>query len=319
MRITLGVTDNDWAAFLRAREHIVEANFWVPSGRNFMGRATTGEPFLFKTKAPANHLVGGGFFEGFWELRVSEAWATFGEGNGVASQAELQAAIQRYRQRNGSRYEPDPTIGCIIMRNLFFAPPGEDLPQPLGWGRSIVQGKTYDETDPDFEYVNHAFRAFQDGARLDYVWDADLRGIRLDIDERRYGEPILTRPRLGQVAFKAALLEAYGRRCAITDSRISPVLEAAHIRPFALGGRHAVTNGLLLRSDTHKLFDDGYLGVDEHYRLHVSPRLRTDFGNGRDYYRREQHGTPIALPSRPEDAPDPEALTWHMDTVFKAA
>src|SRR5207245_78783 len=38
-----------------------------------------------------------------------------------------------------------------------------------------------------------------------------------------------------------------------------PVLHAAHIRPVSEGGRHLVTNGLLLRSDVHALFDRGYV------------------------------------------------------------
>ena len=58
------------------------------------------------------------------------------------------------------------------------------------------------------------------------------------------------------------------------------MLEAAHIRPVKDGGIHGVDNGLLLRSDVHKLFDDGYLGVDGRFRLGVSSRLKLQFGNG---------------------------------------
>lgn len=319
MRITLGVTDNDWAAYLRAHDEIIEANFWVPSGRNFMGRATIGEPFLFKTKSPRAAIVGGGFYEHFWELRVSEAWSVFGHGNGVASVDELHAKIQNYRERANKAYMPDPTIGCVALRNLFFAPSGADLPPPERWGRSIVQGKTYDSSDPDFGYVSHAFNSLQGGARIDWMWDTDLYGVEIEVDERRFGEPVLTRPRLGQAGFKASLLDAYGGRCAVTDSKITPILEAAHIRPYASGGRHEISNGLLLRSDVHKLYDGGYLGVDVNHRLRVSPRLRTDFGNGTEFYHRETAGTVIALPSRSQDHPDRDALVWHMDTVFKSA
>ncbi len=39
-------------------------------------------------------------------------------------------------------------------------------------------------------------------------------------------------------------------------------MQVAHIRPVTEGGDHRLENGLLLRSDVHSLFDDGYLSVD---------------------------------------------------------
>ena len=62
----------------------------------------------------------------------------------------------------------------------------------------------------------------------------------------RYGEPVLIWPRLGQGAFRVSVTQVYDRRCAVTRERTLPILEAAHIRPFAEGGPHEVTNGLLL-------------------------------------------------------------------------
>src|SRR6185312_11100885 len=103
--------------------------------------------------------------------------------------------------------------------------------------------------------------------------------------------PRLRRPssrphRLGQHAFQAVVLDAYHRSCAITGTKIRPVLQAAHVRPLTAGGQHRLDNGLLLRSDVHTLFDRGYLAVDTRYRLQVSPRLRSEFGNGEQFYAR---------------------------------
>src|SRR5215211_3132406 len=78
-------------------------------------------------------------------------------------------------------------------------------------------------------------------------------------DIARYGSEFLTRTRLGQGAFRVLVTEAYTRRCAVTGERTLPALEAAHIQPFSKLGPHLTTNGLLLRSDLHKLFDLGYL------------------------------------------------------------
>jgi putative restriction endonuclease len=111
------------------------------------------------------------------------------------------------------------------------------------------------------------------------------------------------------------VLTSYGRRCAVTGSRIEPTLEAAHIRPVSASGVHRLDNGLLLRSDVHTLFDAGYLGIDERYRLHVSRRLRDDWSNGQEFY--DRSGSTIALPDKRVDRPAREFITWHMDTKFK--
>jgi len=63
----VAVTDKRWSDFLSARSHRTEANFWTPSSVGFRA-LTTGEPMLFKTHAPHNRLVGGGFLSGFVTL-----------------------------------------------------------------------------------------------------------------------------------------------------------------------------------------------------------------------------------------------------------
>jgi putative restriction endonuclease len=132
-----------------------------------------------------------------------------------------------------------------------------------------------------------------------------------------FGDPRLAPNRLGQQAFKGVVLHAYHGLCAITGSKIRPVLEAAHIRPVTLGGEHRLDNGLLLRSDVHTMFDRGYLAVDAGYRLQVSARLRGEFGNGDAFYAKA--GQVIALPDRKMDRPNSDFLQWHMDTIFKAS
>ena len=76
----------------------------------------------------------------------------------------------------------------------------------------------------------------------------------------------------------------------------------------------------LLRSDVHTLFDRGYLGVHPERRtLLVSSRLRSDWGNGQEFYQRSRTGEPISVPNRRADRPDSEFLAWHADTVFMAS
>ena len=108
--------------------------------------------------------------------------------------------------------------------------------------------------------------------------------------------------------------DAYERRCAITGERVLPVLEAAHIRPYAQGGEHRTDNGLLLRSDLHTLFDRGYLTVAPDLRVEISPRIREEFDNGRDYYALQ--GRSIRAPGRAADRPAIERLRWHNEELF---
>jgi putative restriction endonuclease len=130
----------------------------------------------------------------------------------------------------------------------------------------------------------------------------------------RYGEPTLIRPRLGQGAFRISVTGVYGRQCAITRERTLPILDAAHIRPYGEGGEHDVTNGLLLRTDIHRLFDLGYVTVSTEGRFEVGRRLKEDFENGRHYY--AMHGQEVAMPRDARLRPERAALEWHQSNKF---
>ena len=95
------------------------------------------------------------------------------------------------------------------------------------------------------------------------------------------------------------------------------MLEAAHIKPYALHGPHRVSNGILLWSDLHKLFDLGYVTVTPDPRLEVSPRLKTEWQNGREYY--AHHGQPLRVqPADLASQPSREFLMWHNENRFRA-
>ena len=102
----------------------------------------------------------------------------------------------------------------------------------------------------------------------------------------------------------------------MTGEKTLPVLEAAHIRPYKYDGPHALGNGLLLRSDLHKLFDAGYVTVTEEHHFEVSPRIREEYQNGREYYR--LHGSKlVSVPDDETSRPAADFLRWHNDHVFR--
>jgi len=100
------------------------------------------------------------------------------------------------------------------------------------------------------------------------------------------------------------------------NERTLPVLEGAHIKPYADGGSHELRKGLLLRSDLHTFFDRGYVTVDPtEHRVVVSRRIREEFENGQDYY--QLHGRPIRLPDDAALIPSAENLRFHSEQVFR--
>jgi putative restriction endonuclease len=299
--IFVGVTDQDWFDFLSTRQ-VDEVNFWAPSGRTIFRALLPGELFLFKLHAPHNFIVGGGIFSHASLLPLSLAWEAFAEKNGVASSAEMRRRIGRYR--SDADQKSDPTIGCRILTSPFFWPRERWIPVPEGWSRNIVVGRGYNAGEADGQYL---WRAVVERGGLETppspVYDGN-----------RYGDPILIRPRLGQGAFRVLVTDAYDRRCAVSGERTLPILDAAHIRSYADGGRHEESNGLLLRTDIHKLFDLGYVAIDEDHRFVVSGRLKADFDNGKHYY--DLHGTTLRSPTLASAAPSRNALAWHRENRF---
>jgi putative restriction endonuclease len=308
MKIWVGVTDKEWFQFLN-QINPDEVNFWQPSGSRVFRALKPGEPFLFKLHSPDNFVVGGGHFVRYSALPTSLAWDAFGPKNGVSSLEELNARLRRYRRADAAI---DPIIGCNVLAEPFFFPRSSWIPGPLNWAPNIVQGKSYDTTLAD----GHALWSSVEAALADKqsIGQASLTDGFSEQD--RYGAEYLVRGRLGQGAFRVLVTDAYERRCAVTGEMTLPVLEAAHIKPYALDGPHRVSNGILLRSDLHKLFDLGYVTVTPNLRLEVSPKLRSEWQNGREYY--AHHGQPLRVqPADLASQPSREFLTWHNENRFR--
>src|ERR1035437_2260639 len=116
-----------------------------------------------------------------------------------------------------------------------------------------------------------------------------------------------------QDSFRFAVEQAY-QQCAVTKEHSIPALEAAHIKPYSLGGFHEVNNGLLLRADIHKLFDKGYVTITPDYYFKVSEHLKSEYHNGRIYY--EMNSRKIWLPKNPANTPSRENLEYHQNEIF---
>ena len=134
-----------------------------------------------------------------------------------------------------------------------------------------------------------------------------LEDLKFSDDDRRRIAAYRRVQREQQDKFRKYVLDAYAGSCAITETNVSEVLQAAHIKPYR--GKHSqiVNNGILLRADMHLLFDAHLLSVEpETMRVHLSQRLGNS--NYRGFGGRE-----ITLPQRANDAPDRDLLAAHYD------
>lgn len=94
-----------------------------------------------------------------------------------------------------------------------------------------------------------------------------LNGDNFDDDliheaEYRKDPTIQVKIRQGQPLFRRALMILYNSECIISGCLITPILEAAHIMPHSQCADYSLSNGLLLRSDLHNLFDADLLAIN---------------------------------------------------------
>jgi putative restriction endonuclease len=306
MKLLVAITDSDWFNYL-SELRPDEVNFWQPSASSSFRALAPGEPLLFKLHSPNDFIVGGGFFSHHTVLPASFAWSAFGPKNGAKTEAEMRRRIEKYR-----RVQPgtasDYSVGCVLLQSPFFFTREEWLPVP-DWHRSIVRGKGF-STDDDIGKQLWAEVQLRLQSRAVPLQNAPA----LD-DATRFGSPQSVLPRLGQGAFRVIVTDIYKRQCALTNSHVLHVLEAAHIRPYSDGGSHHPSNGVLLRQDLHTLFDRGYLTVTPDYSVEVSRRLKEEFDNGKEYY--ALNGRRILLPDAPSYRPSVEQLAWHNENIYR--
>jgi HNH endonuclease len=311
----IGLTDPDWYSFLRTCPRVDEVNFWQPHGGRTFRVLRRGELFFFKLRAPHKAVAGFGFFERFESLPAWMAWDCFGQMNGAPDFESMIDRIRRLRREDGPSVRAgDFQIGCIMLSAPLFFAEGEWVAPPTDWASTgIQQGKRYDlRSGEGRRILEQCLSRAREGTKY---WNVEPTAQIVAEGSERYGSPVLVRPRLGQGLFSLAVRDAYAGACAVTHEHTGPVLEAAHIKPYARGGEHRVDNGLLLRRDLHRLYDRGYVTVTPDYVFRVGDRLRDEFKNGRSYYGLDR--ATIAVPRDEELCPSKELLDWHRVEIFK--
>ena len=131
-------------------------------------------------------------------------------------------------------------------------------------------------------------------------------------EEFRTEVEALVRRRIGQIEFRAGLLDYWQGRCAVTGIAQPELLRASHIKPWADCGNNAerldIYNGFLLTADWDAAFDAGLVSFDTNGAAFFSPKVtdaaRTRLGEGR------------LRSERPLTEKHRRYLTWHTARVF---
>jgi len=309
MKFYLGITAPRWFNFLRGFD-LEDVNFWRPGDTAFRA-IPQGGPFVFKLKGRINKIVGLGFFYQYIRLPISVAWDTFGTGNGFSFFNDFVLAINELRRNTKSDHE----LGCIVLTNpVFFSEP-DWLDVPDDWKPNVQSGITYSTETVIGQKLWQAIELqLHKYLTVDLDKSKSLAMIQ-NTESPQYNE-IIAKVRIGQGSFRTSVTAAYQKRCSITGERTLPALEAAHIKSYSTSGPNLASNGLLLRSDLHKLFDGGYLTVTPGLKVEVSPRIKTEFENGKEYY--QFHGKALVqMPAEKSLLPRLEYLDWHNTNVYR--
>lgn len=166
------------------------------------------------------------------------------------------------------------------------------------------------------------------------AFDDNLRQFLIAVDEslrfvdrpenssapfKRYAEQV-TRRRLHQPLFRAAVIRAYQTQCAVCRLKHGELLDAAHIRPDSdEDGLPVVSNGLSLCKIHHAAYDQNLLGIRPDRVVQINKRLLAEAdGPMLKYGLQQMHGTTITLPRLKAERPNEQALESRYE-LFKAS
>ena len=137
--------------------------------------------------------------------------------------------------------------------------------------------------------------------------------------ERRYALRQV-KARLHQTIFRAAVISAYGGRCALSGLPETSLLDAAHIAAdgHELLGQPVVTNGIPLSKLHHAAFDNHLIGIRPDYRIVVSRRLLDTRDGPTLEALKTLDGASINFPRREKDRPDRDRLAMRFDLFNEA-
>jgi putative restriction endonuclease len=284
-------TDNNWFKFLKDNDFNSFINFWTPTPWNIK-KLKPGDKWYFLLKSPIREIGGFGEFFEYKNLTAFEAWRLYGHKNGATDLQQFINSIQLYIDKNSNKFGGTKIdintyeIGCIILNNCQFwdfedYKKAED--HEIVFGKQVVKYKYFNQYDP--------FKINEQESNNDFnILREPRENYKREINQRK-----------GQSKFKGHVLKSYKNRCCITGETCPELLEAAHLQKYINNQSNHIQNGILLRVDIHRLFDNDLLFIDQNYVIHISSLIENPIY-------KQYHGCKMSLPNDLDDFPSKKSL-----------
>jgi putative restriction endonuclease len=294
-------TDLDWFQQLRSEGVKGEViNFWTPTPWN-ISRLQVNDKLYFMLKSPIRKIGGYGTFVGYKNMKASDAWRAYGRDNGVENLSELISRTDGYKSKNTKKeLTIDPEIGCILLKDPEFYDDNNfktDEEEGINFPKQVVKLKYFNKREKIIS--KEKVTTIKVSKSFELIDNNKIKRKQLTQKERK-----------GQAGFRRDILKIYDNSCSVTGVTQKEVLEAAHIQGYVNEESNNVQNGICLRVDIHKLFDNGLITIDSEYKVLISTMLKsTEYEN--------LNGKKINLPQNKIYYPSAAALENHNKLVFR--
>lgn len=288
----------------RRIEHVLalgqnaEIVLWRLAGRYLISRIRPGDLIAFSV---GGVIVGVAVYSYSLSLGYADAWKEFGPGLGVKTIDGLEQLVDCKRRQAGA--DTPAIITCRVVTDFSRLDASfldlTDLPRAESGGRLSMATDLGQQIVTRWQAHQRQRIGLEDASLV--TPDPEVRSRRSEI-------------RPGQRLFHDRAMTNYEGACIVSGETAAPALIAAHIHPFAISGNHDLTNALLLRSDLHPLFDQGYWTIGRDGRVRFSSKFQEDYPNSRyaliygDRWLKALRVAPVG-PSR-------DMLDWHLRFVF---
>lgn len=116
-----------------------------------------------------------------------------------------------------------------------------------------------------------------------------------------------------QDALRKDLLNVYGGRCAVCDTRLRPLLVASHIIPWSQDPENRCNprNAILLCKTHDAMFEAGWLVIQEDLKVRIDLPVDVDPGSDVSAFLEQSTSSSIQI-QRDQYQPAPEFLRWRI-------
>lgn len=227
--------------------------------------------------------------------------------------------LLRYKWRRGGRGQPDNVAlrNAMIHRDplIWFRHIGKSMYLPIFPVWVVGEEPESQQVLVSLEDVGVPEAYSEPSSPADLV----LADPGVTTAQRSYRRQLI-RQRAHQPAFRAQVLYAYRRLCALCRLRRPELLDAAHIRPDSRGGEPHVSNGIAMCKLHHAAFDESLLAITPDYAVEIrSDVLEEEDGPTLTFALQGLHRSKIVVPDEAAKRPSRELPEERYELFRKAS